>query len=75
VKTEFLVDFAWWKASRTRRAARRCLGAWDTEWALARRLRVPRAAVLDPTIIAASATKADLQQLLNHLENYPSLAT
>jgi hypothetical protein len=57
------------------RAARRRFGAWDTEWSLAHMLRVLRAAILDQTITPMSATKADLRQLLIHLENYLSLAT
>jgi hypothetical protein len=57
------------------RAARRRFGAWDTEWSLAHMIRVLRAAILDQTITPTSATKADLQQLLIHLENYLSLAT
>jgi hypothetical protein len=57
------------------RAARRRFGAWDTEWSLAHMLRILRAAILGETINPRSATKADLKQLLDDLENYLSLAT
>jgi hypothetical protein len=55
-------------------AARRRLGKWDTEWSLAHMLRILRAAILENTITGASATKADLCQLLDKLENYLNLA-
>jgi len=57
------------------RASRRRLGEWDTEWSLAHMLRVLRTAILEETIKPKSATKADLYQLLDHLENYLSLAS
>lgn len=57
------------------RAARRRFGEWDTEWSLAHMLRILRAAVLDQAINPRSASKADLRELLNNLENYLSLAT
>ena len=57
------------------RAARRRFGEWDTEWSLAHMLRVLRTAILEKTIKPKSATKADLYQLLDHMENYLSLAT
>jgi hypothetical protein len=55
-------------------AARRRFGAWDTEWSLAHMLRILRAAILAQTINPDSATKADLCQLLDDLENYLNLA-
>jgi len=57
------------------RAARRRFGAWDTEWSLAHMLRILRAALLANTINPKSATKADLHQLLDALENYLALAS
>jgi hypothetical protein len=56
------------------RAARRRFGEWDTEWSLVHMHRVLRAAILDNTIKPKSATKADLYQLLDRLENYLHLA-
>ena len=56
------------------RAARRRFGQWDTEWSLGHMLRILRTAILEDRIRPTSATKADLYQLLNHLENYLSLA-
>lgn len=55
-------------------AARRRFGAWDTEWSLAHMLRILRTAILADTINPESATKADLCQLLDDLENYLNLA-
>ena len=55
-------------------AARRRFGEWDTEWSLAHMLRILRTAILENTINAKSATKADLSQLLEDLENYLNLA-
>jgi hypothetical protein len=57
------------------RAARRRFGEWDTEWSLGHMLRVLRTAILEDTIKPKSATKADLYQLLDHLESYLNLAT
>jgi hypothetical protein len=37
-------------------------------------LRILRAAILDKTINSKSATKAELCQLLDHLESYLNLA-
>ena len=56
------------------RAARRRFGKWDTEWSLGHMLRVLRKAILEDIIKPKSATKADLYQLLDHLENYLDLA-
>ena len=56
-------------------AARRRFGEWDTEWSLAHMLRILRAVILADTITPKSATKADLHQLLDDLENYLHLAT
>jgi DDE superfamily endonuclease len=55
-------------------AARRRFGEWDTEWSLAHMLRILRTAILEATINPDSATKADLYQLLDDLENYLNLA-
>ena len=55
-------------------ATRRRFGEWDTEWSLAHMLRILRAAILEATINPESATKADLYQLLDDLENYLNLA-
>ena len=57
------------------RAARRRFGAWDTEWSLGHMLRILRTAILETKIKPKSATKADLYQLLDHLEHYLHLAT
>lgn len=56
------------------KAARRRFGEWDTEWSLAHMLRILRAAILGATINPNSATKAELCQLLDDLENYLYLA-
>ena len=55
-------------------AARRRFGEWDTEWSLAHMLHILRRAILEDTINPKSATKADLCQLLDDLENYLNLA-
>jgi hypothetical protein len=55
-------------------AARRRFGEWDTEWSLAHMLRILRTSILEATINPESATKADLYQLLDDLENYLNLA-
>jgi hypothetical protein len=55
-------------------AARRRFGEWDTEWSLAHMLRILRTAILEDAINSESATKADLCQLLDDLENYLNLA-
>jgi hypothetical protein len=55
-------------------AARQRFGKWDTEWSLAHMLHILRALILENTINPKSATKADLCQLLNQLENYLNLA-
>jgi hypothetical protein len=56
------------------RAARDRFGDRDTEWSLAHMLRVLRAAILDQTIKPKSATRADLRELIERLENYLNLA-
>lgn len=56
------------------RAARRQLGPWDTEWSLRHVVRVLRRATIREAISASSGTKRDLDQLVNHLENYLFLA-
>jgi hypothetical protein len=55
-------------------AARHRFGKWDTEWSFAHMLRILRTAILENRINPKSATKADLSQLLNDLENYLNLA-
>jgi hypothetical protein len=55
-------------------AASRRFGEWDKECSLARTLRILRTAILEATINPESATKADLCQLLDALENYLNLA-
>jgi len=55
-------------------AARRRFGEWDTEWSLAHMLRILRTSILENAINPESATKADLCQLLDALENYLNLA-
>jgi hypothetical protein len=55
-------------------AARRRFGEWDTEWSLAHMLRILRAAIIKATINPESATKAELCELLDDLENYLNLA-
>jgi hypothetical protein len=56
------------------RAARQRFGEWDTEWSLSHMLRILRTVILEAAINPESATKADLCQLLNNLENYLNLA-
>ncbi|MBM4093346.1 MAG: hypothetical protein FJ276_28635 [Planctomycetes bacterium] len=46
----------------------------STEWSLVHMLRVLRSAILENTINAKSATKAELHQLLDDLDNYLALA-
>jgi hypothetical protein len=55
-------------------AARRRFGEWDTEWSLAHMLRILRAAILEAAINSDSATKSELRQLFEALENYLNLA-
>ena len=55
-------------------AARRRFGEWETEWSLAHMLRILRTVILEATISPKSATKADLCQILDDLENYLNLA-
>jgi hypothetical protein len=62
------------RSLRQARAARRRFGVWDTEWSLVHMLRILRATILAETITTKSATKADLHQLLDALENYLHLA-
>lgn len=56
------------------RAARRRFGEWDTEWSFAHMLRILRTTILEATINPDSATKTDLRQLLDDLQNYLNLA-
>ena len=57
------------------RAARRRFGDWDTEWSLAHMLRILRTAIREEIIKPKSATKAELHQLIEHLESYLNLAS
>lgn len=56
------------------RAARRQLGPWDTEWSLRHMLRLLRRVTIRATIRLKSPKTRDLQQSLEDLENYVSLA-
>ena len=56
------------------KAARQDLGPWETEWSLAHMLRVLRRLTILQTINRMSQSKADLRQLVDHLENYLFLA-
>jgi hypothetical protein len=55
-------------------AARKDLGPWETEWSLQHMLRVLRRLTILQTINGMSRTKADMQQLIENLENYLFLA-
>jgi hypothetical protein len=55
-------------------AAREDLGPWETEWSFQHMLRVLRRLTILQTINRMSRTKADLQQLVETLENYLFLA-
>jgi hypothetical protein len=57
------------------KAARRDLGTWETEWSLRHMLRVLRRLTLRQAITQKSQTTADLQEMLEQLENYLFLAT
>lgn len=52
------------------RAARRELGAWETEWSFRHMLRLFRRITLRATIQSMSQSKHELQQLAARLENY-----
>ncbi len=65
----------WYFTDGRTRAARRRFGEWDTEWSLGHMLRILRTAILETKTKPKSATKADLHQLLDHLEHYLHLAT
>jgi hypothetical protein len=56
------------------RAARRRLGAWETEWSFRHMFRLLRRVTIRQSINTTSATKADLHQFIHHLENYLYLA-
>lgn len=56
------------------RAARRELGAWETEWSFRHMLRLLRRLNIREMISRTSHTKHDLQQLVENLENYLYLA-
>jgi len=55
-------------------AARKDLGPWETEWSLRHMLRVLRSLTIRHTVEQLSQTKADLRQMIDHLENYLFLA-
>lgn len=55
-------------------AARKDLGPWETEWSFQHMFRVLRRLTILQTISRMSRTKADLQQLVEALENYLFLA-
>ncbi len=56
------------------RAARRELGAWETEWSFRHMCRLLRRITIREMISTMSHNKHDLQQLAEHLENYLYLA-
>jgi hypothetical protein len=56
------------------RAARKQLGAWESEWSLRHIVRVLRHVSLRAAIKITSPTKHDLVQIIEQLENYLSLA-
>lgn len=56
------------------RAARKQLGPWDTEWSLRHMLRLLRRITIQATVTSTSRIKRDLEQLIERLENYLSLA-
>lgn len=54
--------------------ARKNLGQWDNEWSLRHMCRIFRRVTIRHTIDSMSATKHDLQVLVDNLENYLFLA-
>jgi DDE superfamily endonuclease len=56
------------------REARKDLGPWETEWSLQHMLRVLRRLTVQQTIEQMSHTKANMQQMIDQLENYVFLA-
>ena len=56
------------------RAARKQLGAWETEWSLRHMIHLLRRETLRAAISVISPTKRDLQQFIDRLENYLNLA-
>ena len=54
--------------------ARKELGAWDTEWSFRHMIRLLRRITIRETINHTSATKHELYELINQLENYLYLA-
>jgi len=56
------------------RAARKDLGSWETEWSLQHMLRVLRRLTIQQTIKQMSQSKADMQEMLDQLEDYLFLA-
>jgi hypothetical protein len=62
------------RKSAEAKAERRRMGEWDSEYSFRHMFRVLRLAILRATININSPTKADLQQLIEALENYLNLA-
>ncbi len=56
------------------RAARKRLGAWETEWSFRHMFRLLRRVTIRKSINTMSTTKADLYQFIDDLENYLYLA-
>lgn len=56
------------------RAARRGLGAWETEWSFRHMLRLFRRVTIRQAIKTTSCSRHELQQLVEQLENYLYLA-
>lgn len=52
------------------KAARKKLGPWDTEWSFQHIMRILRRLTIRQAIISRSSKKADMQQLIDDLENY-----
>jgi hypothetical protein len=55
-------------------AARQDLGPWESEWSLHHMLRVLRRLTILQTIKGMSRSRAEMHQLIEHLENYLFLA-
>jgi hypothetical protein len=52
------------------KAVRKTLGPWDTEWSFQNIMRVLRRLTIRQAILSRSSQKADMQQLIDDLENY-----
>jgi len=62
------------KALPEAEAARRRMGPWDSEWSLRHMISVLRTAILEQTIKADSAPKANWHQLLSRVVKYLTCA-